>query len=49
MYYTYTEEELRSYCRQSIESLEMWARCLIHKNLQKNRVFVPKTDKALLA
>ena len=31
MLYTYTEEELRSFCRQSIESLEMWARRLIHE------------------
>lgn len=31
MYYTYTEEELRSICRHSIESLEMWARRLIHE------------------
>lgn len=33
MYYTYTEEELRSFCRKSIESLEMWARRLIHEKL----------------
>lgn len=33
MLYTYTEEELRSFCRQSIESLEMWARRLIHEKL----------------
>lgn len=31
MYHTYTEEELRSFCRKSIESLEMWARRLIHE------------------
>lgn len=31
MYYSYTEEELRSFCRRSIESLEMWARRLIHE------------------
>lgn len=31
MYYAYTEEELRSFCRRSIESLEMWARRLIHE------------------
>ena len=35
MFYTYTEEELRSFCRQSIESLEMWARRLIHEKLTK--------------
>ena len=33
MYYVYTEEELRSICRRSIESLEIWARRLIHENL----------------
>lgn len=31
VYYAYTEEELRSICRHSIESLEMWARRLIHE------------------
>lgn len=31
MYNNYTEEELRSLCRQNIESLEMWARRLIHE------------------
>ncbi len=35
MYYTYTEEELRSLCRQSIESLEMWARRLIHEKFEE--------------
>ena len=33
MFYTYTEEDLRSLCRQSIESLEMWVRRLIHEKL----------------
>ncbi len=33
MYHVFTEEELRSYCRRSIESLEMWARRLIHEKL----------------
>ncbi|MBQ8621460.1 MAG: hypothetical protein IJ422_04005 [Oscillospiraceae bacterium] len=33
MFHAYTEEELRSFCRQSIESLEMWARRLIHEKL----------------
>jgi len=33
MYYTYTEEEVRSLCRRSIESLEMWARRLIHEKI----------------
>ena len=36
MYYPYTEEQLRSVCRQSIESLEMWARRLIHEKLTEN-------------
>lgn len=30
MFYSLSEEELRAYCRTSIESLEMWARRLIH-------------------
>ena len=33
MYHICTEEELRTFCRQSIESLEMWARRLIHEEL----------------
>ena len=33
MYHDYTEEELRSYCRTSLESLEMWARRLIHEKM----------------
>lgn len=33
VFYFYTDEELRSFCRQSIESLEMWARRLIHEKL----------------
>lgn len=33
MYYNYSEEELRAYCRNSIESLEMWARRLIHEKM----------------
>lgn len=33
MYHNYTEEELRSYCRTSLESLEMWARRLIHEKM----------------
>jgi len=31
MYYNCAEEELRAICRRSIESLEMWARRLIHE------------------
>lgn len=33
MYYNYSDEELRAYCRNSIESLEMWARRLIHEKM----------------
>ena len=33
MFHYCTEEDLRSFCRQSIESLEMWARHLIHEKL----------------
>lgn len=33
MYYKYSDEELRAYCRNSIESLEMWARRLIHEKM----------------
>ncbi len=33
MFYRYSEEELRSYCRTSIESLEKWARIVINEEL----------------
>lgn len=33
MYHNFTEEELRSYCRTCLESLEMWARRLIHEKM----------------
>ena len=33
MYYRYTEEELRSYCRTSLESLELWARRIIDEQM----------------
>lgn len=33
MYYNYSEEELRSFCRTSIESFEIWARRLIHERM----------------
>lgn len=35
MYYKYTDEELRSICRTHIESLEKWARIIIHKTLSE--------------
>ncbi len=33
MYHEYTQDELRSYCRKSIESLEIWARNLIQEKM----------------
>ena len=33
MYHEYTQEELRSYCRSCIESLEIWARRLVHEKM----------------
>ncbi len=33
MYHNYSQEELRAYCRSSIESLELWARRLIHEKM----------------
>jgi len=33
MFYNFSDEKLRSYCRNSIESLEMWARRLIHEKM----------------
>lgn len=36
MFHNYTEEELRSICRTSIESLEMWARRLINEKMTEN-------------
>lgn len=33
MYHDYTQDELRSYCRTSIESLEIWARRLVHEKM----------------
>ena len=33
MYHEYTQEELRAYCRSCIESLEIWARQLIHEKM----------------
>ena len=35
MFDNYTEEELRSICRKNIESLEMWARRLIHEKFRE--------------
>lgn len=33
MYHEYTQDELRSYCKQNIETLEIWARRLIHEKM----------------
>lgn len=33
MYHEYTQQELRQYCRNNIESLEIWARRLIHEKM----------------
>ncbi len=35
MYHNFSVEELRSYCRANIESLEMWARHLIHQKMSE--------------
>lgn len=35
MYYNYTDEELRSFCRSSLESFEIWARRLIHEKMSE--------------
>lgn len=36
MLYKYETDELRSYCRSSIESMELWARRLIHEKLSQH-------------
>lgn len=36
MFYDITQEELRSVCKQNIESLEIWARRIIHEELCRN-------------
>ena len=33
MYHEYTQEELRAYCRSCIETLEIWARRLVHEKM----------------
>lgn len=45
MYHEYTQEELRAYCRSSIESLEIWARRLIHEKMTEKygKDYVEKT------
>ena len=36
MYHDYTQEELRTFCRQNIENFEIWARNLIHEKMSAN-------------
>lgn len=48
MLYSFTPDEIRSYCRTNIESLEIWARRLIHqKMIQKygEKYYEGKDDK----
>lgn len=33
MYHEYTQEKLRSYCKSNIETMEIWARRLIHEKM----------------
>ena len=35
MYYEYTQEELRAYCRTCIETFEIWARRFIHETMSE--------------
>ena len=35
MYHTFSEEEIRGYCRTNIEALEKWARFIINRELTK--------------
>ena len=46
MYHDYSQEELRAYCRSSIESLEIWARRLIHEKMAENygKNYINATD-----
>lgn len=36
MFYSLSEEELRSICRVNIEAFEKWARTIIHSELTQN-------------
>lgn len=36
MYYEYTQEELRAFCRKSIEAVEMWGRRLVQEKMVEN-------------
>lgn len=33
MYHSYTQDELRSYCKQNLENFEIWSRNLIHEKM----------------
>ena len=48
MYHEYTQEELRAYCRTYIETLEIWARQLIHEKMTEeyggNYIFLQLND-----
>ena len=33
MYHSYTQEQLRAYCRNCIEAMEIWARRLIDEKM----------------
>lgn len=36
MFYQYTQEELRAFCRKNIENFEIWARNIIHEKMIAN-------------
>ena len=48
MYHEYTQEQLRAYCRTYIETLEVWARRLIHEKMTEkygdNYIFLSLED-----
>lgn len=48
MYHEYTQEQLRAYCRTYIETLEIWARQLIHEKMTEkygdNFIFLQLED-----
>lgn len=52
MYYHLSEDELKAICRRSIESLEIWARRLIHEKMTEkygeNYVNTQKEDGSYL-
>ena len=52
MYHEYSQDELRSYCRQNIENLEIWARNFIHEKMTaaygKDYINYKTSDEAYL-